>query len=268
MFCLRFLRMNTTRKDLRFSVRNFFDFTGKKYLVTGASSGIGRAVAVELARQGACVALNGRNIDRLNDTAGQIQELGGKCQVLPLDLAGTENLSGMFDEIVSDGVKLDGLVHCAGVAVIRPLAMLNRAVMDETMHVNFYAFIELVKQASKKKYRAERMSIAAISAIGSLNPRKCQTIYTASKAALNNAIQALAVELADKNIRINGVITGPVDTEMSRRSEDSGQLPTPIQTIYGTMKPEQIANAAMYLLSDASDTMTGRYLFADGGAII
>ena len=249
-------------------MRNFFDFTGKKYLVTGASSGIGRAVAVELAKQGACVAINGRNVDRLNDTAKTIQELGGKTQVLPLDIGKAENLAGMFDEIVSDGVKLDGLVHCAGVAVIRPLATLNRAVMDETMSINLYAFIELVKQAAKKKYRAERMSIAAISAIGSLNPRKCQTIYTASKAALNNVIQALAVELADKNIRINGVIAGPVDTEMARSSEDSGQLSTPIQTIYGEMKPEQIANAVMYLLSNASDTMTGRYLFADGGAIL
>ena len=249
-------------------MRNFFDFTGKKYLVTGASSGIGRAAAIELAKQGACVALNGRNIDRLNETAQEIQALGGKCQVLPLDIGKAENLAGMFDEIVSDGTKLDGLVHCAGVAVVRPISAMNRAVMDETMSVNLYAFLELVKQASKKKYRADRMSIAAISSIGSLLPRKCQTIYTASKAALNNVIQALAVELADKNIRINGIIAGPVDTEMARSSMDSGQLTQLRQTIYGLMKPEQIANAVMYLLSNASDTMTGRYLFADGGAIL
>ena len=248
-------------------MRNFFDFTGKKYLVTGASSGIGRAAAVELARQGAYVAINGRNIDRLNDTARQIQQLGGKSQVLPLDIGKAENLAGLFDEIISDGVKLDGLVHCAGVAVVRPISAMNRAAMEETMSVNLYAFLELVKQASKKKYRAERMSIAAISSIGSLTPRKCQTIYTASKAALNNVIQALAVELADKNIRINGIIAGPVDTEMARHSQDSGQLAQLRHTLYGMMKPEQIANAVMYLLSDASDTMTGRYLFADGGAL-
>ena len=241
-------------------MKNFFDFTGKKYLVTGASSGIGRSTAINLSRQGASVVLVARDEARLNET---LQQMDGRGHTIVfLDLARKEDLTELFTTAMNDGVKLDGLVHCAGIATILPLALLERANMRECMDVNFYSFIELVRQASKKKFRAEMMNIVAISSIAALYPKKCQTIYAASKAALNAVVQTLALELANKHIRINCICPGAVDTKVqSYVTELNPQM-------LGTLKPEQIACSVMYLLSEASSSMTGRCLFADGGMVI
>ena len=241
-------------------MKNFFDFTGKKYLVTGASSGIGRSTAINLSRQGASVVLVARDEARLNET---LQQMDGRGHtIVSLDLARKEDLTELFTTAMNDGVKLDGLVHCAGIATILPLALLERANMRECMDVNFYSFIELVRQASKKKFRAEMMNIVAISSIAALYPKKCQTIYAASKAALNAVVQTLALELANKHIRINCICPGAVDTKVqSYVTELNPQM-------LGTLKPEQIACSVMYLLSEASSSMTGRCLFADGGMVI
>ena len=247
-------------------MRNFFDFTQKKYLVTGASSGVGRSTAIELSRQGARVVLVARDEPRLNETLRQMD--GEGHLIFSIDLARADDLSGLLEAATKDGVLLNGLVHCAGIATILPLGLMTRAKMDECMSVNFYPFIELVRQASKKRFRAEKMSIVAVSSLAALYPRKCQTVYASSKAALNLAVQSLAIELAEKNIRINSVGLGSVDTKMLQESNDMmSQNETPPQLL-GISKPEQIAYSIMYLLSEASSSMTGRFLFADGGAVI
>lgn len=241
-------------------MKNFFNFTGKKYLVTGGSSGIGRSTAIELSRQGARVVLAARDEVRLNETLQQMD--GEEHTIVSLDLAQTEDLTELFTTATSDGVKLDGVVHCAGIAPILPLTLLDRTNMRECMDVNFYSFIELVKQASKKKFRAETMNIVAISSIAALYPKKCQTLYAASKAALNAAVQTLALELANKHIRINCVCPGAVDTKAQGYVADLNPQ------LLGILKPEQITHSVMYLLSEASSSMTGRCLFADGGMVI
>ena len=148
--------------------------------------------------------------------------------------------------------------------------VLTRASMDECMSVNFYSFIELVRQATKQKYRADKMSIVAVSSVASIYPKKCQTIYAASKAAVNIAVQSLAIELVAKGIRLNSIVCGAVDTKMAqewKETRDTVSGTSNRQQTLGIVKPEQVASSIMYLLSDASSAMTGRYIYADNGVI-
>lgn len=249
---------------------NPFDFTGKKILVTGASSGIGQAVAIALSKQGATVAMIARNEERLNETLSQM-EGNGHIKIC-VDLAETEDLSGVFNEIISDGVKLSGLVHCAGMEQIASIKMLTRQRLDICMRTNYYSFLELVSQYSKKKFNLDG-SIIGISSFAAAMPSKCQTIYAASKSAMNISAESLSKELAPKNIRINTVMPGFVKTPMFDRAFDSDSIGSADYAqgaldhqLLGATSPNEIANVCMFLLSDASSCITGRALHADGGS--
>lgn len=246
---------------------NPFDFTNKKILVTGASSGIGKAIAIALSEQGAKVVLIARNESRLDETLSQM--VGEGHLKICLDLGETEDLSPIFKEIVSDGIKLDGLVHCAGVSGTTALRMLSRKRIEETMKINYYSFLELVRQYSKNKF-SNGGSIVGISSISSKNPGKCQTVYGGSKSAMNASVAALSIELLDKNIRINTIMPAMVGTSMLKEAFDSELVGNSDymegafnRQLKGMIKPEEIANVCMFLLSDASSTITGREIYAD-----
>lgn len=248
---------------------NPYDFTEKKILVTGASSGIGRAVSIALSKQGATVAMIARNEERLDETLSQME--GSGHLKICVDLAETEDLGNVFKEAVSDGQKLNGLVHCAGIAQIETIKMLNRKRLDAYMRTNYYSFLELVSQYSKKKFN-DGGSIVGISSIASVNPSKCQTIYAATKASMNISAEALSMELAPKNIRINTVMPGFVKTPMFDSGFESDAFGSTDylendlkQQLLGVTSPDEIANVCMFLLSEASSCITGRTLYADSG---
>lgn len=249
-------------------MKDMLDFTGKKILVTGASSGIGRSTAICLSEQGARVIFNGRNVERLKETMEAMT--GAGHLILPADLIETEDMTGLFNEMVSDGKKLDGLVHCAGIATILPLAMIKRSNIENCMRVNLYPLFEMTRLFSKKKYH-DGNAIVAVSSIVVKQPAKCQSVYAATKGAVNAAVQALAIELADKNIRINCVMPASTDTEMMRdaltRMPDEAMMRKMKQQLLGVTTPEEIANIIMFLLSDLSGAVTGREFYADGGLL-
>lgn len=247
---------------------NLFDFTNKKYIVTGASSGIGRSTAIQLSQQGASVVLIGRNKERLQQTIDLMDD--GLHQIIAADLGQIEDMTKLFNTIVSDGKKVDGLIHCAGVATILPLNRITRSKLNECMNINFYAFLEMVRLFAKKKYHNIPGAVVAVSSTAVQYPSKCQTVYAASKGALNVAVQTLALELAEKGIRINGVMPGCVDTDMLKETMSnniSGNVIADIEKkpLLGITKPEEIASSILFLLSDASKAVTGRFLYADGG---
>lgn len=246
-----------------------FDFSGKKYLVTGASSGLGRDIAIFLSESGAEVVAVGRRKSELESTIESMKD--GNHRLVVCDMALENDLSGIFELATGDGKKLDGMVHCAGIIPLIPVNALKRKTIEECMSINFYALLELMRCFSKKKYRENNTSIVEISSIASQYPGKCQTVYAASKAAANAAVQSLALELYPKGIRINSILPGTIDTlglqtVIKKNGEDMLQRIVEPQ-IHGLIKMREVSNIVGFMLSDMSSAVTGRIVYADGGYI-
>lgn len=247
-------------------MKNPMELTGKRILVTGASSGIGRAVAVLLSELGAKVVIIGRNEERLQETFDML-EGDGHVQAV-FDLTEFERYDELFKQIRSSGDKLNGLVHCAGIAKVIPIKVVSVHNITEMLQVNFISFMELVKHFSKKN-NSSGGSIVGISAINAHYPQKCMSVYAASKGALEMAVSSLAVELFEKGIRVNAVVPGPIRTAMAEQfSEVSGEESNIVgRQLIPLGEPEDIANMTAYLLSDASRFITGRNVYVDGGRL-
>ena len=247
---------------------NPFDFTGKKFVIAGATSGMGKATAVKLSQQGADVCLIGRSQDKLNQVQKELA--ASKCKCYAKDFNESGGFQEIFDDIVADGKKIDGLVYCAGMAKILPVSMLSKKTMDESMAVNLYSFAEMVSVLSKKKYH-DKASVVGISSISSLYPQKCQGIYVATKCAMNGMVTSMAMELAEKGIRINTVLPSSTKTKMYDEAVE-GKSENEIQHIerkqvLGLLEPGDVADVILFLLSDASKMITGRSIYADAGFI-
>ena len=186
------------------------------------------------------------------------------------DLNNLDEIENMIDNICSDGRKLNGLVHSAGISQTMPLQYLKLNDLKNIMSVNFYSFVELVKHFSKRKYNDNGGSIVAISSISSKVGARGLAAYCASKGALESAIRSMALDLAPKNIRINSVAPGMIATqiydglkEIVNNKDFEAELNK--RQIMGVGKPEDVAYAAAFLLSDASKFITGTSMIVDGG---
>lgn len=247
---------------------NPLDLSGKNVLVTGASSGIGRAIAIHLSKIGAQVILVSRNEEKLHVTLSKME--GDHHSIYAFDLKEIDHIEGLIEKIVNQQGKLNGLVHCAGIGDMRPLQMTKYDFIHDMMLLNFYAFIELCRVVAKKNNHAEPSSFVAISSVRSYRGDKSMVAYCASKGALESAIRAMARELAAKNIRVNSIVPGFIKTEMidayiEAASNEEFQKHVLANQYLGLGDPVDIANAAAYLLSDASKFVTGTGLIIDGG---
>lgn len=247
---------------------NPYDFTGKKVLIAGGTSGIGCATARMLSKQGADIILLGRNAQKLEDVRSSLSGNGHKSYIV--DFSYLNNIKEIFDEIVADQRKIDGMVYCAGVVKLLPVNSLKRQVMNELMTVNLFSFIEMVSILSKRKYH-NSASIVGISSIATVYPQKCQGAYAASKSAMNTFVNSLALELCEKDMRINTIMPGAVDTRMYQefKKDKSEEIIQKMENrqVLGISDPNDIASIILYLLSDASKAITGRAIFADAGFI-
>ena len=243
--------------------RNPFSLQDKTILVTGASSGIGQETALTCARMGASVVITGRNADRLQSTYDQL-ECATKAQVVA-DMTVADDV----EALVSALPPLDGAVLCAGNSMTLPMQFGTREKYDDMFNVNFFAPIELLRLIYKKKVLQKGASVVLIASIGGTHSfMPGNGVYGASKAALNSAMKYAAREYASRKIRINSICPGMVDTPLIHRgtiteeqlAEDAKRYPL---GRYG--RPEDIANGAVYLLSDASSWLTGHDLVIDGG---
>lgn len=245
---------------------NPMDLTGKKILITGASAGIGRESALLCAELGAKVIIIARNEERLAELA---KILGNSLlNYYCFDLSEIEKIEDLIKEITNNHGSIDGMVHSAGIADNRQLSMYRYPKVHEVMKINFYAFFELVRTLSKKGRFNQGFSIVGISSIVSLQGDAAQTVYAASKAAVDGSMRCFAKELHSKGIRVNTVMPSMTRTEMYNNFiKISGVLEEQlIQRQYlGIGETRDIANAIAFLLSEASRFVTGTQLIVDGG---
>ncbi len=246
------------------------EFAGKRIIVTGSSSGIGRKIAIDLSKQGAELVLIGRNLDRLKETLSAMNE-PNIHQMVEFDLHNTEAICGMFKDLCCDQKPFSGLVYSAGVSPILPLRMIDYKVLDTTMRINFYSFIDMVRQYSSSKYK-NTGSIVGISSTAASMGEKGQTVYAASKSAMDSSAICMSQELSSKGIRINTIRPGLIVTEMTESfAAKSGREFLANQErkqILGLGSTTDISNFAMFLLSSMSGFCTGRSYYADGGRFL
>ena len=228
-----------------------FDLTGKKIMVTGASSGIGQATAILISKLGGTVVACGRNESRLDETLSACE--GHDHIKLAFDVRDIDNYGKYFDQSVSDGKKLDGLVYSAGISIPTPLRVMDVTTVHDILEVNLVAFMMMVSFYSKKKYNDEG-SIVVLSATPIYYPNGYDA-FVASMAGVEGLVKIASVELANKKIRINSVCPSYVDTPMT----DESLLTKGIRLL----KPEDVANTIVFLLSDMAEKITGRSIIID-----
>lgn len=247
---------------------NPFALTEKTILVTGASSGIGRSIAVEAARMGATVIVTARNKERLEETFAALDGRERNHRMMIVDLLDVEQM----ENVVNSVPQLDGLVLCAGKGLTLPLRFATREKFDDIFNVNFFAPVELLRLLFKKKKLVNNSSVVILASLGGTRIFSGGNgVYGASKAALDSVMKFAAKEFAARRVRVNSICPAMVDTPFIHRGtvseeqlqEDGKRYPL---RRYG--RPEDVAYAAVYLLSDASEWVTGISMILDGGLSI
>lgn len=242
---------------------NPFSLKDKTILVTGASSGIGRAIAIECSKMGASVIITARSEERLQETLREMEDEQNKLIVA--DLSIDEDIENLANELPA----LDGIVHCAGFTIPKPFVFLSKDDVDAVMKVNFSTPVFLTQKLLKSKKINKKASIVFISSISGVYVSSVAgSLYSASKGAVNGIVKGMAIELAAKQIRVNSVNPGMIETNIfsvgiiseEQLNEDKKKYPL---KRYG--KPEEVAYAVIYLLSEASSWTTGSNILIDGG---
>lgn len=242
-------------------------FAGRRFLVTGASSGLGQHAAVRLAEAGARVALVGRNVDRLGSTLGSLAGEGHSTH--SVDMSDAEVAADAVSGIAKAGGAFDGVFHSAGTALILPARITKNRHLDDVFAAGVRGAFGVARAAAKKGVVADGGSLVFMSSISAIRGRPGMTAYSAAKAAVDGMIRPLAAELAERRIRVNSIIAGGVETAMHQDFVESvsDELVRNYQALHllGFGRPDDIAYAAMFLLSDASRWITGSSLVVDGG---
>lgn len=245
---------------------NPFSLSGKTILITGASSGIGRASAIECSKLGARVVISARNEERLKETLSAME--GDNHMVIPCDLSDEASI----DNLVAELPEIQGLLNNAGFTKTLPIQFINGADLTSILGVNTVAPILLLQKLLKKKKLKKEASVVFTSSMAGIGHSSVgNAMYSASKGAISSFIRCAAKELAPKGIRVNAVCPAMVDTGiLSAGTISSEQLEENKKRYplgrFG--KPEDIAWAIIYLLSDASAWVTGDNLILDGGVSI
>jgi len=239
---------------------NPFSLEGKTILVTGASSGIGRAIAIEVARMGGLPVLSGRDADRLAETVALLP-IGSSLE-LPADLT----LEDSRNALVEACPALDGVVFSAGLAALRPMRMVNEDHLRQMLQVNYEAPVLLTQRLLARKKLNAGASLLYITATAAHLSPLATGAYAGAKAALQSTVRTLASEHAKSRIRANCIAPGYVNTPMyaSLNGVTSFEGNHDLFPL-GISEPEDVANGAVYLLSEASRWVTRSTLNIDGG---
>ena len=243
---------------------NPFSLAGKTLLVTGASSGIGKATALLCAHMGATVVLTGRNEDRLDCVYGQLA--GRQPSPVVADITTASDRESLVDTLP----ELDGVVHCAGMGHRKLCKQLTPGDVSAVMETNFNATVLLQSELLSRKKINKGASIVFLSSRTADVPTVANALYSASKGAIKSYARCLSLELAPRQIRVNCICPAMVWTPLvesegvTKEELEAKEASYPLKR-YG--QPEDIANLAVFLLSDASSWMTGSCIDITGGAV-
>jgi NAD(P)-dependent dehydrogenase (short-subunit alcohol dehydrogenase family) len=241
--------------------------TGKRILITGASSGIGRAAALHFAACGATLILSGRDVTRLEETREELE--GSGHSVAPADCS---NFDEAHDLLVAQTKGTDPLVavfHAAGIASLRIAKLYNQQHIDSVFGAAVNGAMGIAKACAKKTVLADGGSLVFMSSVAGYRGRGGMGSYAASKAAIGGLTRALAAEFSGRAIRVNEIVSGAVETPMHnnivKNLDEAGESAYRDLHLLGFGKVEDIANMALFLVSDASTWITGTSVVVDGG---
>ncbi len=247
---------------------SIFNLKNKNIIITGASSGIGRKCAITFSQLGANIILIARNKERLKETYNKLEKRNHL--IISQDITKYNKLEEVVNIAVHKVGKISGFAHSAGIEMTLPLRSMQSSYYEEIFSVNVIAGFELARIISKKKYLEKTgASFVFISSVMGILGQPGKVAYCASKGALISGAKAMSLELAKKNIRVNCILPGVVETEMLNKMFES--LPDESKKSIidmhplGLGKPEDIANTCAFLLSNASRWITGTNLIVDGG---
>lgn len=246
------------------------EFSGKKILVTGASSSIGREVSIHLSMLGAKVVLVARDEYRLKETISLMSK-SNKHKYFVYDLENINDISKLISLSVSfDGLKFDGMVYAAGVTAIYPLEILDYEKLEKTFKTNTFSYLETIKHISKKQNSNDNASIVYLSSILTKSYSKPQSAYIMSKTASVSLSKTLSHELIKRKIRINSVIVGSVKTKMVLQTQNIRKLNNEkdMEKFGDFMKlldPKEVSNMIIFLLSNKAKYIVGEDYYIDGG---
>lgn len=246
-----------------------FDLTGRVAFVTGASRGIGRAIALALARHGAVIVAAGRKLEGCETVAAEIRAAGGKASALSCHIGEPEQISAAMQEIDRRHGKLDILVNNAATSpYFGPSIDMSLAAYQKTVDVNLRGYFWSSIEAARRMIAAGKGAIVNVASVNAFRPLDGQAVYSMTKAAIVNMTQALAREWARQGVRVNALVPGLVETRFAAAIHQNEKLRTATERLVPMgriAQPEEMAGAVVYLVSDAASYTTGSCLTADGG---
>jgi len=250
-----------------------FSLQGKVALVTGASRGIGEAIALRLAEQGAAVVVAARKLDALRDVAARIERAGGRALAVAAHTGKPDDVKRLVAEAVKAFGQVDILVNNAATNLhFGPMLEVEDAAWDKTFEVNVKGYFNVAREVCHRlQARGAPGSIINVASIAGLRAAPFQGCYGMTKAAVISMTQTLAQELGAAGIRVNAIAPGLVETRLARALVENDVLRTQVvnRTALGRhAQPDEISGAAVFLASDASRYMTGQVLVVDGGTTI
>jgi NAD(P)-dependent dehydrogenase (short-subunit alcohol dehydrogenase family) len=250
--------------------------TDRTYIVTGGGSGIGKAVAAAVVAAGGNAVLVGRNADRLAAAVDELEARGGEgagsARYEPANVTDEDEVARMVDAATAWHGRLDGVVHCAGGSeTIGPITQIDSELWRRTVDLNINGTMYMLKHSAREMVRGGGGSFVGISSIAASNTHRWFGAYGVSKAGLDHLIQLAADELGASWVRVNSIRPGLIRTELVAPVLSSPELSEDYRVITPLPRPgevEDIANMALFLLSDAASYVTGQLINVDGGVLV
>ena len=246
-----------------------FDLTGKKALVTGASRGIGRAIAVALARQGADVAVNSRSVQNLEQVRADVTAEGRRALAIAADVTDRDAAQGMVAAALEGLGGLDVIVNNAGgTSFMVPFTQMRFSGWEKVMRLNVDSIVHVLQAAAPHLLEQRSGSVINVSSVAGVGGTPMLAPYGASKSAVISLTRSLAMEWGKANVRVNALCPGWTATELNRNlweDADASKSLTDQIPLGRWARPEEMVGAAVFLASDASSYLTGHALLVDGG---